>query len=333
MTHPYWKEGTKPRGTQPLAGLKGGARRGNRGGTLKMKYRLALILAVAVAATVAAVANAMNFGPWQPAQNLEAVGGDDNLNTAALEGCPSISRDGLRLFFASNRAGGYGGLDIYISTRASVDDPWGAPVNAGAPINTSGDEFCPTPRRDGHGLLFVSTRAGGCGGSDIYSTRWHPLHGWAEPVNLGCDVNSAADEASPFPVGDEFYFSSTRSGTSKIYVAPIGDDGSIGEPVLAPGLNSSASDARPNLRRDGLEIFFDSTRAGGCGGADLWTSTRVSTSDPWTTPTDLGCDVNSSANDLRASLSWDGTHLYFGSNRSGGEGNLDLYVTTRARTG
>jgi len=297
------------------------------------KHTIALMLAVAVAVTVAAVADAMSFGPWQPAQNLEAVGGDDSLNTAALEGCPSISRDGLRLFFASNRAGGYGGLDIYITTRASVDDPWGAPVNAGAPINTSGDEFCPTPRRDGHGLLFVSTRAGGCGGSDMYSTRWHPLHGWAEPVNLGCDVNSAADEASPFIVGDEFYFSSTRSGTSKIYVAPIAEDGSIGEPVLAPGLNSSASDARPNLRRDGLEIFFDSTRAGGCGGADLWTSTRVSTSDPWTTPTDLGCDVNSSANDLRSSLSWDGTHLYFGSNRSGSEGNLDLYVTTRARTG
>ena len=109
-----------------------------------------------VAATVAAVANAMNFGPWSRRRTFETVGGDDNLNTAALEGCPSISRDGLRLFFASNRAGGYGGLDIYISARASVEDPWGAPVNAGAPINTSGDEFCPTPRRDGHGLLFVS---------------------------------------------------------------------------------------------------------------------------------------------------------------------------------
>jgi Tol biopolymer transport system component len=293
-----------------------------------MKHKLALMLAVAVAGTVAAAANAMDFGPWQPPQSLEVVGADANLNTAALEGCPSISRDGRRLFFASNRAGGYGGLDIYIATRASVDYPWGAPVNAGEPINTNGDEFCPTPRRDGHRLLFVSTRAGGCGGSDMYATRRDPRDGWAQPVNLGCGVNSAADEASPFPVGDEFYFSSTRSGTSKIYVAPI-DDGSIGEPVLAPGLSSAASDARPNLRHDGREIFFDSTRDGGCGGADLWTSTRASTSDPWTTPTDLGCDVNSSANDLRASVSWDGTDLYFGSNRSGGEGNLDLYVATR----
>jgi Tol biopolymer transport system component len=298
-----------------------------------MNYKLALLMILAVALSAPAVAHAMSFDPWQPAQNLESVGGDDNLNTGALEGCPSISRDGLRLFFASNRVGGYGGLDIYISTRASVNEPWGAPVNAGTPINTSGDEFCPTPRRDGHGLLFVSTRAGGCGGSDMYSTRWHPLRGWAQPVNLGCDVNSSADEASPFIVGDELYFSSTRSGTSHIYVAPIAEDDGIGTPVLAQGLNSSASDARPNLRRDGLEIFFDSTRAGGCGGADLWTSTRVSTSDPWATPTDLGCDVNSSANDLRSSLSWDGRHLYFGSNRIGGEGNLDLYVTTRARTG
>jgi hypothetical protein len=67
----------------------------------------------------------------------------------------------------------------------------------------------------------------------------------------------------------------------------------------------------------------------GFGGIDLWTSTRASTSDPWSAPTNLGGGVNSGANDLRASLSWDGTTLYFGSSRSGGEGNQDLYVTMR----
>ena len=123
-------------------------------------------------------------------------------------------------------------------------------------------------------------------------------------MNLGCDVNSAADEG-PFIVGDELYFSSTRSGTSKIYVAPIAEDGSIGEPSLRRG------SARPRAMRGrtcgATGSRSSSTRPAGGGGADLWTSTRVSTSDPWTTPTDIGCDVNSSANDLRASLSWDGT--------------------------
>ena len=165
----------------------------------------------------------------------------------------------------------------------------------------------------------------------MYATRWHPRHGWAQPVNLGCDVNSAADEASPFPVGDEFYFSSTRSGTSKIYVAPI-DDGSIGEPVLAPGLNSSASDARPNLRHDGREIVFDSTRDGGCGGADLWTSTRRSTSRP-VDDADRSQLRREQLRERPPCVALLGRHApLFGSNRSGSEGNLDLYVTTRART-
>jgi len=85
------------------------------------------------------------------------------------------------------------------------------------------------------------------------------------------------------------------------------------------------------VRRDGLEIFFDSNRPGGVGGLDIWTATRASTSDPWSTPTNPGSNVNSAANDLRASLSWDATTLYFGSTRAGGEGSQDLYVTTRPK--
>ena len=96
------------------------------------------------------------------------------------------------------------------------------------------------------------------------------------------------------------------------------------------GLNTASNDFRPNLRRDGLEVFFDSNRSGGIGGLDLWMSTRASTSDPWSSPTNLGANVNSVANDLRASLSWDGTTLYFGSTRAGGEGSQDVYVTERA---
>jgi hypothetical protein len=56
---------------------------------------------------------------------------------------------------------------------------------------------------------------------------------------------------------------------------------------------------------------------------------RATTADPWSTPTNLGSSINSSANDLRASLSWDGTTLYFGSTRVGSEGSQDLYYATR----
>lgn len=302
-----------------------------------MRHKIAPFAVIAVGvilevAVMTAAVSAMTFGAWSQPQNLEAVGADDDLNTIALEGCPSISRDGLSMYFASNRlVGGYGGIDIYVSSRSSVDDPWGAPVNLGPTVNTAANELCPTPMRDGHGLMFVSSKPGGCGGWDIYATRWHVTRGWGQPNNIGCTVNSSADEASPFLVGEELYFSSTRTGVSHIYVAPVTESGSIGTPTLAPGLNATSADARPNLGRDGLEIFFDSNRSGGCGGLDLWTSTRASTSDQWAPPIDLGCDVNGSANDLRPSISWDGTHLYFGSDRTGGEGSQDLYGTTRER--
>jgi len=93
-----------------------------------MKRRMVVLAAIGAAvATFAALASAMSFSGWGPAQNLETAGAGaaDSLNTKALEGCPSIARDGLTLYFASNRLGGYGGLDIYASTRTSTDAPWG----------------------------------------------------------------------------------------------------------------------------------------------------------------------------------------------------------------
>jgi Tol biopolymer transport system component len=288
------------------------------------------IAGLGLALSTAAVGAAMSFGPWSVAVSAETIPGTSgNLNSAALEGCPFVAQRGDVLYFASNRAGGQGGLDIYYSTR-NESGGWGAPVNFSV-VNSSADEFCPMAHRNGKTFLFISTRAGGQGGADIYATRLHTTKGWATPSNLGAPINSAGDEFSPSTTDTELYFSSTRSGGlggGDIYVAPF-DGESFGTPVLATGLNSAVNDFRPNVRRDGLEIFFDSNRDGGLGGLDIWTSKRGSTSEAWSTPWNLGGNVNSSVNDLRASLSWDGTTLYFGSLRAGGEGMLDLYVTTR----
>jgi hypothetical protein len=280
-----------------------------------------------VLAAATAVA-AMSFGSWSAATSPESIPGTSgNLNTTALEGCPFVAQRGEVLYFASNRAGGMGGLDIWYSLR-DESGAWGDPVNF-SEVNSAANELCPMAHRNGKTFLFVSARPGGCGGDDLYMTRRHATLGWAAPVNLGCTVNSPANEASPSLLGTELYFSSTRTGgLGDIYVSPF-DGISFGASVLAPGLNTAQDDFRPNLRRDGLEIFFDSNRPGGIGGLDLWTSTRASASDPWSTPTNLGAAVNSTANDLRASLSWDGTSLYFGSLRAGGEGSQDLYVITR----
>jgi hypothetical protein len=298
-----------------------------------LKRALALSLVAAVMAG-AALAASGDFGSWSQAVRVESIPGTDpGFNGAALDGCPFVSRDGKTFYMASNRPGGLGGIDIWVSRRASVDDPWGPPANVGAPVNSEANDFCPTISRDGHLFYFVSSRAGGCGGDDIYSTRLRP-GGWDPVENLGCEVNSPANEASPFPLperaaGPVLYFSSTRSGGGDLFRS-VSHGGVFGPAVALAGVNSpTANDGQPNLRRDGLELFFFSTRPGGLGMQDLYAATRANVLEPWSTPVNLGPLVNSPAPDTRPSLSWDGTTLYFGSGRPGGEGDSDLYVTTR----
>ena len=306
-----------------------------------------LVTLAAFAASVAALASAGEFSSWSSATRVENIPGTDpSFNGAALDGCPFISRDGKRFYMASTRPGGLGGIDILVASRDSEDDPWGAPVNVGAPVNSAANDFCPTIARDGHLFYFVSNRPGGCGGDDIYTTRLRP-DGWDPVVNLGCDVNSAANEASPMPLperaaGPVLYFSSTRlggfsaeapgatAGDADLYVSSS-HGGTFGAAELVAGANSAAEDGQPNVRRDGLELFFFSTRPGTLGMADLYSATRSSGSDPWSTPVNLGPGVNSAAAETRPSLSWDGTTLYFGSTKPGGEGSSDHYVTTRER--
>lgn len=286
--------------------------------------------------SLAAVAWAKQFTSWGTPVNAEAVpGASQDLNTPFNDGCPIQSPDGRSLFIASNRPGGLGGQDIWIAHRDSKDAPWGAPENVGAPVNSAANDFCPTPLR-GKRLLFVSERGGpgSCGGADIYITRLHPAQGWDDPQNLGCQVNSGAGEAGPSlfktKAGAQLYFSSTRDGDSNIYASTRLAHGSFGPAAPVASLNTASDDFRPNVRKDGLEVVFDSNRPGTIGGQDVWSSTRESVEDEWSTPIDL-TTVNSSFNETRASLSWDGLTLTFGSNRTGTEGQADVYESTRAK--
>lgn len=257
------------------------------------------------------------------------------INTAAAEGCPIESPDGLRLYIASNRAGGTGTPDpndIYVFQRDSIDGPWGSAENLGAPVNSTFADYCPTPLR-GKALLFVSTRPGGCGGGDIYLGRDNPAHGWSIE-HLGC----AADGSGPNFPGGEFgpslvetnegtllYFSSDGfevGGDQDIYVSRRGSDGSFGPATLVAELSTPQHDFMPNVRKDGLEIVLNSNRPGGFGGQDVYTAWRAATSEPWSTPVNLGSAVNTAGNETRSSLSWDGRRLHFG--RDG-----EIFVSSR----
>jgi len=277
------------------------------------------------------------FSDWSEAMNLGTV-----INSASVDGCPFISKNELCLYFASNRTGGSGNLDIYVSKRAEVNDEWGQPENLGD-INSSSAEFCPTLTTSGRYLFFVSDRPGGCGGQDLYVSRRSNKHDdstWEAPENLGCQVNSPFNDFTPSLFEDEngavtLYFSSSRpggQGGTDIYASTLQVDGTFGPAVPVAELNTEKDDQRPNIRRDGLEIFFDSNRQGSIAGSyDLWVSMRNKPSHAWSAPTNLGANVNSGYLEGRPSISFDRKKLYFMSNRPDGSGNIDLYVTTRTK--
>ncbi len=291
---------------------------------------IALATVVILTAGLAGAAAARQFGAWAPAVSAESLAGTSSeLNSASNDGCPIQSPDGLSLYMATNRPGGLGGIDIWVASRASTSEPFGAPVNLGAPINSAADDFCPTPVR-GKGLFFVSSRAvaGACGGPDIYFSRNNPAHGWTSPVNLGCQVNGAAGEAGPsYFEADGRAFLYFSSGPD-IYVSVRAADGTFGPRTAVAELNTAASELRPNVRKGGLEIVFDSDRAGGFGGPDLWFATRATVDDPWSPPVNAGPAINTAAGETRGSFSWDGATLYFGRG-PGPEGGSDIFVSTR----
>lgn len=292
-----------------------------------------LLVALALAPDVWA----LGYSEWFEPKNLGPV-----VNTGSTDGCPFLARDGRSLYFASNRPGTAGGLDLYVSERATRYDPWGPPANLGPKINGVGNELCPTLSLDGRLLFLVSDRPGGCGGQDLYvSWRYDRKDevGWQTPVNLGCDVNSPVNDFTPSfiepdPTGTPtLYFSSSRPGgpgATDIYASTLGEGGVFGPPQLVEGLNTEFNDQRPNVRPDGREIFFDSDRPGTLGSTDLWVATRETPSDAWSIPENLE-SVNSDAVEGRPAISFQGNELYFMSSRAGGSGGVDLYVTRRRR--
>ncbi|MBS0439434.1 MAG: PD40 domain-containing protein, partial [Proteobacteria bacterium] len=114
-----------------------------------VKRHLATAIAVLVAGSGSACAQ--NFGPWGDPTSVTAI------NTAAAEGCPIETPDGLGLYFASSRSGGLGKQDVWRAFRASVQSTWGAAENLAAPVNSPEFDYCPTPI-SGNRLLFVSSQ-------------------------------------------------------------------------------------------------------------------------------------------------------------------------------
>ncbi|HEX7295217.1 MAG TPA: hypothetical protein VF251_05650, partial [Pyrinomonadaceae bacterium] len=219
-------------------------------------------------------AHAQNYSDWAPPVSLGPI-----INSSASDQGPALSKDGLSLYFHSNRPGGLGGFDMYVSQRPSVADAWGAPVNLGPTVNTVFDEGNPAFSRDGHLLFFQSVRPGGLGGIDLWVSSRNHTHDdfdWEAAVNLGSGVNSSADDNAPtYFDNDEqnvvqLYFVSNRAGGlggQDIYLSNQTAEGWFGPAALVPELSSSSTDSRPSIRHDGREIVFQSNRPGSMGTA------------------------------------------------------------------
>jgi len=125
---------------------------------------------------------------------------------------PSISKDGLSLYFVSDLAGGFGNKDIWKVTRIRTGDAWSKPVNLGPDINTSGDELFPYIREDGT-LYFSSDGHIGMGGLDIFKAKPQPDGSWIVQ-NMKPPINSFADDFGIIFEGanEKGIFSSTRKG-------------------------------------------------------------------------------------------------------------------------
>jgi len=210
-------------------------------------------------------------GDWGPAENLGPV-----VNTSQGENAASISGDGLTLYFHSNRPGGQGDSDIYVTTRVTKSTPWGPVLNLGPNVNSLAAEGCPWISSDGLELYFNSWRTGGYGGGDIYVTRRATTNDpWGTAENLGSVVNSPYEDAALALSPDELLL-----------------------------LFSDNFQASPT------------PRPGGYGGSDMWMAKRASVSSPWQAPVNLGPQVNSVLHELIARVSPDGSTLYFSTARS-----------------
>lgn len=209
---------------------------------------------------------------WGKAENLGPV-----VNTAANETAPTISSDGLELYFCdfqSPRPGGSGNSDIWVTRRATKGAPWGPPVNLGPLVNSPSNEITPEVSFDGLELYFECDRPGGLGSDDLWvARRATRKETWGRALWLGAVINTPAMEHCPNITSDglTLFFDLTPPGGSvgELMVtnrATLDED--WGKPV---NLGHVQSDHwASSVTAGGTFMYYASARPGGSGGNDVW---------------------------------------------------------------
>ena len=149
---------------------------------------------------------------WSVPENL-----GENINTSAWEAQPSLSNDGSVLYFSSERKGGFGRKDLWMS-ELDKNNQWIKAINLGGAVNTVSDEVSPFIHANGHTLFFASDGYLGMGGLDLFMTE-RKLMAYSKPENLGFPVNTHEDQVALFITADgkKGYYSSDLKTSIKLF--------------------------------------------------------------------------------------------------------------------
>jgi outer membrane protein OmpA-like peptidoglycan-associated protein len=269
----------------------------------------------------------------------EPISAGDSVNTTLDEYWPSVTGDGLQLIFTREvkRAAGYGRdfnrdrqEDFYIS-RLTKDGYWGTARNAGAPLNTAGNEGAQSISSDGRSMFFTACdRNDGQGRCDIYFSSYDGNR-WSPGVNLGQPVNTTYWESQPSvsPNGRMLFFVSNRPGGMggmDIWYSVRGNDGRWGRPVN-PGksINTAGDEFSPFIYFNGKTLYFSSNGRESFGGHDIYVTT-MNRDSTWTTPENLGPPVNTPADETGLVIESSGRRAYFSSVRDKERGKDIFYL-------
>jgi hypothetical protein len=213
------------------------------------------------------------------------------LNTSNWESCPALGLDEHDLYFTSDRPGGCGGADLWVSHRRDREDDfgWETPHNLGCErdgyVNSQKDDLMPAFFEDDEGrvLMYFSSDRPTSQSFDIYQSAMRGDGTFGRPAPVA-ELNTHDYDSSPAVRRDglEIIFGSARPGGSGAKwsvdfwtASRASTTEPWSAPVFVPSLGSPAwMQGRIALSFDGRELFFTSSRPGGYGGADLWVATR-----------------------------------------------------------
>lgn len=252
------------------------------------------------------------------------------LNTPSAQDLHArLTPDELTIVFASDRLGTAGSLDLYTSTRGSIQVPFNGPSSLGPSVNTKFDDSDPALSADGKTLYFASTR-GIIPQWDLWtSVRTTPQTAFGLPTNVMA-LNSPNTEWSPFvtSTGDSLLFASNRNGGMLIYSSDLKNG--FGAPVPLAGMTDAGpghDDRSGALSQDGLVLYFSSNRPGSAN-FDIWVTTRAAIVNPFGAPK-LVTELSTPGEDYVSWISNDLCRVYFSTNKNNSSTDFDLFYAER----